>query len=138
MILKVDFKQNIESKNYHVERSKTPNTLESRIDFLSTAQNDKISESKQNLKSHTTQNLESKSNHHKIRLAKQDACRIEKNFAYPIMANGARRYAWVYPSDLSIKYNAEKAQVEIAFTLPSGAYATSFLSYIKNGDVREF
>ena len=135
---KVDFKQNIESKNYHVERSKTSNTLESRIDFLSTAQNDKISESKQNLNSHTTQNLESKSNHHKIRLAKQDACRIEKNFAYPIMANGARRYAWVYPTDLNLKYNAEKAQAEIAFTLPSGAYATSFLSYIKNGDVREF
>lgn len=80
----------------------------------------------------------SKNDQNRVRLAKQDAFIIEQKFTYPIMANGTRRYAWVYPTDLNIKYNAEKAQVEIAFTLPSGAYATSFLSYIKNGDVREF
>lgn len=81
---------------------------------------------------------DSTSNNSKVILAKQNAYTIEQKFAYPIMANGTRRYAWIYPSDLNIKYNAEKAQAEITFILPSGAYATSFLSYIKNGDVREF
>ena len=114
----LDLTQKLESKTAcHIERSET-SIMEYKRDSI--------------------QHKESKNTQNRVRLAKQDACRIEKNFAYPIMANGARRYAWVYPSDLSIKYNAEKAQAEIAFTLPSGAYATSFLSYIKNGDVREF
>ena len=113
----LDLTQNLETKNCHAERSEA---------YIMESKRDSI------------QHKESKSTQNRVRLAKQDAYIIEQNFAYPIMANGARRYAWVYPSDLSIKYNAEKAQAEIAFTLPSGAYATSFLSYIKNGDVREF
>ncbi|WP_104746830.1 tRNA pseudouridine(13) synthase TruD [Helicobacter bilis] len=114
----LDLTQKLESKTAcHIERSET-SIMEYKRDSI--------------------QHKESKNTQNRVRLAKQDACRIEKNFAYPIMANGARRYAWVYPTDLNLKYNAEKAQAEIAFTLPSGAYATSFLSYIKNGDVREF
>ncbi len=117
--------ENLDSKNCHVEHSET-SLRDSIKDCLPTAQKD------------STQHTESKSTQNRVRLAKQDAYIIEQKFAYPIMANGTRRYAWVYPTDLNLKYNAEKAQVEIAFTLPSGAYATSFLSYIKNGDVREF
>lgn len=113
----LDLTQNLETKNCHAERSET-SIMEYKRDSM--------------------QHKESKSTQNRVRLAKQDAYIIEQNFAYPIMANGTRRYAWVYPTDLNLKYNAEKAQVEIAFTLPSGAYATSFLSYIKNGDVREF
>lgn len=74
----------------------------------------------------------------RVKLAKEDALHIEQRFCHDIMAHGTRRYAWVYPWDVEIEYYADKACVELGFKLPSGAYATSFLSYIKNGDVRDF
>lgn len=73
-----------------------------------------------------------------LKLAKENAWHIEQQFCHAIMAQGTRRYAWVYPRELSMEYQSEQARLELSFILPSGAYATSFLSYIKNDDVRNF
>lgn len=84
------------------------------------------------------ENADENTKKYHIKLAKKDSLNIEKKFCHEIMAYGARRYAWVYPSKLELNYHKEQAHLEISFILPSGAYATTFLSYIKNGDVRDF
>lgn len=84
------------------------------------------------------QSKDSKEIKYHVKLAKECALCIEQKFCHNIMAYGTRRYAWVYPRDLELKYHKEQANVNISFILPSGAYATSFLSYVKNGDVRDF
>jgi tRNA pseudouridine13 synthase len=40
---------------------------------------------------------------------------------------GDRRYAWIYPTDLSLHHYQEKEALRINFYLPKGAYATTFL-----------
>jgi tRNA pseudouridine13 synthase len=44
--------------------------------------------------------------------------------------NGARRYAWVFPTDISSRYNEDKKHLELEFTLPKGSYATEFIWHI--------
>ena len=65
-------------------------------------------------------------------LARGQAGLVEANYAPRIEARGSRRYAWVYPSDLSLSYVEHEAQALLEFSLPKGAYATSFLVYLKN------
>lgn len=74
----------------------------------------------------------------KVWLANDLAGVIEEHFAYDLQAFGARRYAWVYPSDVELKYDKEQNHALLHFSLPSGAYATSFLEYVKNGNIFEF
>ncbi|WP_299326104.1 tRNA pseudouridine(13) synthase TruD [uncultured Helicobacter sp.] len=59
-------------------------------------------------------------------LAKQ----LEQSFLAPIPAPSSRRYAWVWASDVEFCYKPEVAQAELHFSLPSGAYATSFLEQV--------
>lgn len=59
-------------------------------------------------------------------LAKQ----LEQSFISPIPAPSSRRYAWVWASDVEYLYKPEVAQAELHFSLPSGAYATSFLEQV--------
>ena len=59
-------------------------------------------------------------------LAKQ----LEQSFLAPIPAPSSRRYAWVWASDVEFDYKPEVAQAELHFSLPSGAYATSFLEQV--------
>ena len=59
-------------------------------------------------------------------LAKQ----LEQSFISPIPAPSSRRYAWVWASDVEFDYKPEVAQAELHFSLPSGAYATSFLEQV--------
>lgn len=66
----------------------------------------------------------------KVKLSTNLAGDIEKEFFSPIGEDGARRYAWVYPTDIEGKYNAEDAQYEFHFSLPKGSYATVFLEEI--------
>lgn len=44
--------------------------------------------------------------------------------------NGARRYAWVYLSDLKYIFDAEVAHFKMEFSLPKGSYATIVLEEI--------
>jgi len=54
----------------------------------------------------------------------------------PLM-NGARRFAWIWVDDLSMKYKEDEAQVELNFTLPKGSYATVLLEELTHSLVED-
>lgn len=58
------------------------------------------------------------------------AGQLEQGFISPIPAPSSRRYAWVWASDVEYLYKPKLAQAELHFSLPSGAYATSFLEQV--------
>ena len=66
----------------------------------------------------------------KVRVASGNAGEIEKDFDDEINADGARRYAWVYPTDVEGRFNPVEAQYEMNFTLPKGSYATVLIEEI--------
>ena len=41
--------------------------------------------------------------------------------------DGARRFAWIFPSDINSEYKEEKNHFELSFTLPKGSYATEVI-----------
>ena len=66
----------------------------------------------------------------KAKIASGIAGTIEKDFFDTINAEGARRYAWVYPTAVEGRYNSMEAQYEMNFTLPKGSYATVLIEEI--------
>ncbi len=62
----------------------------------------------------------------------QDIAKIyEEQFDTPAdKLDGARRYAWIFPTDISSNYNEDKKHLELEFTLPKGCYATEFVWHI--------
>ncbi|SFV64107.1 tRNA pseudouridine 13 synthase [hydrothermal vent metagenome] len=66
----------------------------------------------------------------KVRVAEGLAGEIEKKFDDEISADGARRFAWIYPTDIEGRFNPIEAQYELNFTLPKGSYATVLLEEI--------
>ena len=66
----------------------------------------------------------------KVKVTSGIAREIEKDFDDDINADGARRYAWVYPTDIEGRFNQVEAQYEFNFTLPKGSYATVLLEEI--------
>jgi len=66
----------------------------------------------------------------KVRVASDVAGEIEKDYNDEINADGARRYAWVYPEDIEGRFNQVEAQYEMNFTLPKGSYATVLIEEI--------
>ena len=73
----------------------------------------------------------------KVRHATLDAWVIEKEYDDTINADGARRYAWVYPTDIEGRFNSVEAQYELNFTLPKGSYATVFIEEIAKRKIDE-
>jgi len=73
----------------------------------------------------------------KVRLATQNARDIEKDYDDEINADGARRYAWVYPTDIEGRFKREEAQYEMNFTLPKGSYATVLIEEIAKRKINE-
>lgn len=55
---------------------------------------------------------------------------IEKEFTDDVNIDGARRYAWVYPTDVEGRFKDQEAQYEFNFTLPKGSYATVLIEEI--------
>ncbi len=49
---------------------------------------------------------------------------IEKDYDVITNEDGARRFAWIYPTDIEGKHNPVEAHYELHFTLPKGSYAT--------------
>ena len=49
---------------------------------------------------------------------------------------GDRRFAWIWPKDLSSKYNSDTKVLTIEFYLPKGSYATTFLEEIGKKELR--
>jgi len=66
----------------------------------------------------------------KVRSATGLAGEIEKNFQDALQEDGARRYAWVYPTEVEGRFNQVEAQYEMNFTLPKGSYATVLVEEI--------
>lgn len=66
----------------------------------------------------------------KARISSGLAREIEKDFDDDINADGTRRYAWVYPTDVEGRFNPQEAQYELNFTLPKGSYATVLIEEI--------
>ncbi len=60
----------------------------------------------------------------KVKTSSSLAGEIEKDFDDTINANGARRYGWIYPTEVEGRFNQVEAQYELNFTLPKGSYAT--------------
>jgi len=72
----------------------------------------------------------------KAKIASGIARDIEKDYDDDINVDGARRYAWVYPTDIDGRFNAIEAQYEMNFTLPKGSYATVLIEEIAKRKIK--
>ncbi len=73
----------------------------------------------------------------KVRHATSTARDIEKDYDDEINADGARRYAWVFPTEIEGRFNKQEAQYEMNFTLPKGSYATVLIEEIAKRKINE-
>jgi len=73
----------------------------------------------------------------KVKHAQGYAREIEKSFDEEIQADGGRRYAWIFPEEISGKYIENEAWYEFGFTLPKGSYATVFLEEIAKQEIKD-
>ncbi|GKT29860.1 Pseudouridine synthase, TruD like protein, partial [Aduncisulcus paluster] len=64
----------------------------------------------------------------KTKFAIDDALKFEEKFIKETKEDGARRFAWIFPSEISSEYKEEKAWFELNFELPKGCYATELIS----------
>jgi tRNA pseudouridine13 synthase len=64
----------------------------------------------------------------KAKLAVDDAWKFENEFVKETNEQGSRRFAWVFPDNISSEYKEEKAWFELSFELPKGSYATELIA----------
>jgi len=64
----------------------------------------------------------------KARYSAQDAFKFEEEFIVETVEQGSRRFAWVFPSEVTSEYKEEKGWFELSFELPKGSYATEFIA----------
>ncbi|MEA3383662.1 MAG: tRNA pseudouridine(13) synthase TruD, partial [Campylobacterota bacterium] len=60
----------------------------------------------------------------KTKFAIDDALMFEEPFIKETKEDGARRFAWIFPTNISSEYKEEKNWLELNFELPKGCYAT--------------
>ena len=58
------------------------------------------------------------------------AYEIEKEFEAHTGEDGARRFAWIFPEDISSNYKEDKNWMELQIYLPKGSYATEVIAEI--------
>ncbi|MFA9372832.1 MAG: tRNA pseudouridine(13) synthase TruD [Poseidonibacter sp.] len=58
------------------------------------------------------------------------AYEIEKEFEEQTGEDGARRFAWIFPTEVESNYKEEKNWMELQFFLPKGSYATELIAEI--------
>jgi tRNA pseudouridine13 synthase len=63
----------------------------------------------------------------KTKYALDDALKFEKEFIKETKENGSRRFAWIFPQNISSEYKEEKNWFELNFELPKGSYATELI-----------
>ena len=63
--------------------------------------------------------------------SKSVAKTFESEFETTIDQFGARRFAWIKVEDIVSKYVLDKAQYELSFFLPKGAYATILIDFLR-------
>jgi len=73
----------------------------------------------------------------KVKLSSGLARDIEKDYDDDILADGARRYAWIYPTEVEGRFNKIEAQYELNFTLPKGSYATVLVEELAKRKINE-
>ncbi len=66
----------------------------------------------------------------RVKQSQSFAYEIEKEYIKTINEDGARRFAWVFPSDIESNYKDDKNWMEISFYLPKGSYATVLVDEI--------
>ncbi|WP_419777634.1 tRNA pseudouridine(13) synthase TruD [Malaciobacter marinus] len=65
----------------------------------------------------------------KIKKAQGEALSIEEDFTKEVVQeDGARRFAWIFPSDIESNYKEDKNWMELSFYLPKGSYATELIA----------
>ncbi|CBG40492.1 tRNA pseudouridine(13) synthase TruD [Helicobacter mustelae] len=69
-------------------------------------------------------------------LAQDDARKIEELFIDDKMdCNSTRRYAWVWPEEVTYRFLEKEAWFEMGFYLPKGSYATIFLEELAHQEI---
>ncbi|MBN2722150.1 MAG: tRNA pseudouridine(13) synthase TruD [Campylobacterales bacterium] len=63
--------------------------------------------------------------------ASSNAGVIESAYDESIPLQGARRYAWIWATEITKRYIPEKAHYELGFILPKGCYATNVLDVLR-------
>lgn len=69
----------------------------------------------------------------KVKRSQGAAASIESKYDIGTKESGARRYAWIFPTDIESRYIEERAHYELIFTLPKGSYATNLLDVLRGG-----
>lgn len=73
----------------------------------------------------------------KVKMSSDSAGVIEKDYDDEINAEGARRYAWVFPEYVEGRFKPEEAQYELNFSLPKGSYATVLIEELAKRNINE-
>jgi len=75
---------------------------------------------------------------YKVKRALADAGHLEEAFddteLYAL--KGDRRFAWIFPEDLTFQYSEAEEKLTINFYLPKGSYATTFLEEISKKSLK--
>lgn len=64
----------------------------------------------------------------RVKKAQELAQAFEEEFDVNMNEDGARRFAWVFPTEVESNYKEDKNWFEVQFTLPKGSYATEVIS----------
>ena len=64
----------------------------------------------------------------RVKRAEGLALNYEQNFDENTGEDGARRFSWVFPTDIESNYKEDKNWFELQFFLPKGSYATEVIS----------
>lgn len=66
----------------------------------------------------------------RVKKAESLAKKIEEEFDVQMKEDGARRFAWVFPTEIESNYKEDKNWIELQFYLPKGSYATEFIAEV--------
>ena len=66
----------------------------------------------------------------RVKISVDLAYEIEKEFEAHTGEDGARRFAWIFPEDISSNYKEDKNWMELQFYLRKGSYATEVIAEI--------
>ena len=71
--------------------------------------------------------------------AKSDAHHLEEAYDDTELNSlkGDRRFAWIWPKDVETAYDSKSKKLTVAFYLPKGSYATTFLEEIGKFSLKE-
>jgi len=74
-----------------------------------------------------------------VERAKSDAYYLEEPYDDTELnaLKGDRRFAWIWPKEVETAYDKEMKRLTVEFTLPKGAYATTFLEEIGKFSLKE-